>query len=327
MLKNTLLFTILFTVSLFSVAQNTSIISATQEPVSYATISFGNGNGIFADDAGKFFFTKKLYSDIDSLFISAIGFKKMAIATKNLPSTIVLDSKVASLQEIILRNKPEGKFKVETIKSTTHDDYYQCWLPTIESEIAVFFPNNNKQTKRLKTIEIPIKTEAKAWKKRNRAKTTKKTFSTLFKVNFYENNNGLPGEALTYDQIIFIATEQNEKVYKLDVLKHNLVIPNNGVFVSVQVLGYANAKGKLLPNKKYQEIKTKRGIVKVSTTFRPLLPFTNTIPQNKTFIKRVFLNGGKWVLFNKKNIKNSKLLLEGLNNYGIGLKYEVYKND
>ena len=34
--------------------------SLTHYPVSYAAVSFGNGNGIFADDDGKFFFTKNV---------------------------------------------------------------------------------------------------------------------------------------------------------------------------------------------------------------------------------------------------------------------------
>jgi hypothetical protein len=89
-------------------------------------------------------------------------------------------------------------------------------------------------------------------------------------------------------------------------------------------MGFANAKGKLLPNKKYQEVKTKRGIVKVSTTFRPLLPFTDQINSKRTFVKRIFLNGGKWILFDKQNISNSKLLAAGLNNYGMGLKSKNY---
>lgn len=316
----------IFFVSLLSYGQNTSIISELQDPVSYATISFGNGNGVFADDLGKFYFSKKLYNDIDSLYISAIGYKNLTLPTKNLATTIVLESKVDKLQEIIIRSKPKGKFKIEEIAANTHEDYYKCWLPTIESEIAVFFPNNTKATKRLKTIEIPIKVEAKDWDKRKRANSEKKAFSTLFKVNFYENKNGFPGDAITYNKIVFIATQKNKKIYALDVLKHNIVIPDNGIFIAVQVLGYTDAKGKLLPNKKYREVKTKRGIVKVSTTFRPLLPFTNKITEKRTFVKRVFLNGGKWILYDKKNIKNAKLLLDGLNNYGIGLKMEVYKD-
>lgn len=327
-MKQKLLFFLFYSCFMLIIrAQNTSIISETQEPISYAAISFGNGNGLFADDAGKFYFTKKLYSDIDSLYISALGYKNLVLATKNLPSTIVLESKVDKLQEILIRSLPKGKFKIEDIKPVTHEDYFKCWLPTVESEIAVFFPNKTPQTKRLKTIDIPIKVEAKTWHKRKQAKTKKRPFSTLFKINFYENNNGLPGDVITYDKIVFIATEKNEKIYELDVLEHNIIIPKEGIFISLQILGYTDAKGKLLPNKKYQEVKTKRGTVKVSTTFRPLLPFTDKILEKRTYVKRIFLNGGKWVLYDKENIDKSNLLKAGLNNYGLGIKMEVYKTN
>lgn len=327
MLKKHLLFVFILFVSLFSLAQNTTIISEKQEPVSYATISFGNGNGLFADDEGKFYFTKKLYKDIDTLYLSAVGYNDLKLPSLDLPSTIVMQSKVDKLQEVIIKNKPKGSFKTEKLKPTTHEDYYKCWLPTIESEIAVFFPNETQQTKRLTKLKIPIKVETKAWRKRKRANAEKRPFSTLFKVNFYENNNGLPGDVLTYDKVVFIANEKNEKIYELDIKAFDIYVPKSGLFVSLQVLGYTNDKGKLLPNKKYQEIKTKRGIVKISTTFRPLLPFTDKISEKRTYVKRIFLNGGEWILYDKKNIAKSNLLLDGLNNYGLGLDMEVYKKE
>ncbi|WP_290697724.1 hypothetical protein [Lacinutrix sp.] len=313
--------------SFITKAQNTTIVSETEEePVSYATISFGNGNGLFADDAGQFFFTKKLYKDIDSLFISAIGFKDLKLATLNLPKTIVMNSSINTLDEVFL-SKPKGKFKIEKIKPTVHEDYYKCWLPTIESEIAVYFPNSSTKTQRLSSLQIPIKVEAKDWDKRKRKTSKKRPFSTLFKVNFYKNNNGLPGDVLTYENVVFIANEKNEKILEFDVTEYDIYMPKNGLFISLQVLGYTDANGKLLPNKKYQEIKTKRGIVKVSTTFRPLLPFTDQIPEKRTFVRRIFLNNGQWTLFDKQNVAKSNLLKVGLNNYGLGLNLEVYKEE
>lgn len=307
-------------------AQNTTIVSETEEPVSYATISFGNGNGLFADDLGKFHFTQKLYKDIDSLYISAIGFNDLKLATHNLSPTITMKSSINTLDEVFL-TKPKGKFKIDKIKPTVHEDYYKCWLPTIESEIAVYFPNNSTTTKRLSSLQIPIKVEAKDWDKRKRKSSKKRPFSTLFKVNFYKNNNGLPGDVLTYENIVFIANEKNDKILEFDISENDIYMPKDGLFISLQVLGYTDAKGKLLPNKKYQEIKTKRGIVKVSTTFRPLLPFTDEISEKRTFVRRIFLNGGQWTLFDKQNVDKSNLLKAGLNNYGLGLNLEVYKED
>jgi hypothetical protein len=315
----------IFTFSI-SYSQTKIIDKETSFPISYATISFGNGNGIFADDEGKFTFTKKLYNDIDTIYISSLGYKELKIATENLQETISLESLSEELQEVIVQVKPTGKFKLKTLKPTLHEDYFKCWLPTIESEIAVFFPNENQKPKQITTLYLPIKTEASNWSDRKKSNAKKRSFSTLFKVHFYENNNGLPGDVLSYEKVVFRVTEQSENVFELDITENDIFIPKNGIFVSIQILGYTDKKGKLLPNKKYQEVKTRRGIVKVSTTFRPLLPFTNKISEKRTFIKRIFLDNNKWIRYEKQNIPRSKLLAEGLNNYGMGLKIKEYQN-
>ncbi|WCO00767.1 peptidase associated/transthyretin-like domain-containing protein [Psychroserpens ponticola] len=308
-------------------AQTKVISSETNYPVSYATISFGSGQGIFADDEGYFFFTKKLYPDVDSLYISALGFKEKVIATVNLPKTIFLDIETNALDEVIITTTVNRKFKTQTQKPYLDDDYYKCWLPTIESEIAVFFPNDDDKLKKITSILFPITLESRDWKKRKRSNADKRAFSTLFKVTFYNNDNGFPGEPLTYSNIVFRATEKNGDEFKLNVTEHDLIIPENGFFVSLQVLGYTDAKGKLLPNKKYKEIKGKNGTVKIPTNFRPLLPFTDEIEDYRTYIKRVFINGNSWVQFKKGNGIESGLLRTNLNNYGIGMTYNVYKDE
>jgi hypothetical protein len=309
-----------------SFSQVTVIDSITNYPVSYATISFGNGNGIFADDEGQFIFTKKLYPDIDSLFISALGFKNLDIATLNLPEILVMQPQPDELDEVVLNIKNERKFKVETLKPYLDDDYYNCWLPTIESEIAVYFPKTSTTDQKLTEVIFPIALESKDWEKRNRKNSDKKPFSTLFKVKFYSNNNGLPGKVMTYETIVFRMTEKDGDAFNLDVEDYNIYIPKNGFFVSLQVLGYTDKSGKLLPNKKYKEIISKNGVVKIPTNFRPLLPFTDEITTKNTYIKRVFINGNNWIKFAKDNGFKSSLLQKNLNNYGIGLTYKTYKD-
>ncbi|WP_040282784.1 peptidase associated/transthyretin-like domain-containing protein [Psychroserpens damuponensis] len=308
-------------------AQTKIIDSETKYPVSYATISFGDGQGVFADDDGLFIFTKKLYKDVDSLFISSLGYKDLALATANLPKTIEMKVDVNRLDEVIVTAKIDRKFKKETIKPYLDDDYYKCWLPTIESEIAVFFPNGNDKLKKITSVLFPFALESKDWKKRKRANADKRKFSTLFKVKFYKNDNGLPGDVMTYTNIVFRATEDDGDEFELDVTKHDLFIPEDGFFVSLQVLGYTDQNGKLLPNKKYKEIKGKVGMVKIPTNFRPLLPFTNEINAHNTYIKRVFINGNNWVQFKKGNGIESSLLKTNLNNYGVGINFNEYKDE
>jgi len=309
-------------------AQITLKDSITNYPVSYATISFGNGNGLFADDEGLFFFTKKLYPDIDSLFISALGFKDLNVATKSLPNQLLMQPEASMLDEVLISVNNNRKFKEEKLKPSLDDDYYNCWLPTIESEIAVYFPKITTKDQKLSTVLFPLALESKDWEKRKRSNSEKKKFSTLFKVKFYQNINGVPGKVLTYETIVFRATEKDGDAHQLNVDDYNIYIPEKGFFVSLQVLGYTNKAGKLLPNKKYKEIKSKSGsIVKIPTNFRPLLPFTNELETKNTYIKRIFINGNNWVKFDKGNGLQSSLLKRDLFNYGIGLTYKTYKDE
>jgi hypothetical protein len=319
---------ILLCLGQISFAQITVKDSITKYPVSYATISFGNGNGIFADDEGKFYFTEKLYPDIDSLFISALGFKDLNISVLNLPTELFMQPQASQLDEVLVGTKLNRKFKKETLKPYLDDDYYNCWLPTIESEIAVYFPKTTTKDQKLSSVQFPIALESKDWKKRKRSNSEKKKFSTLFKVNFYANNEGVPGKVLTYETIVFRATEKDGDAYNLNVEDFDIYIPKDGFFVSIQVLGYTDKAGKLLPNKKYKEIKAKDGdIIKIPTNFRPLLPFTNEITTKNTFIKRVFISGNNWVKFDKGNGLKSSLLKREFFNYGIGLTFKTYKDE
>ncbi|MCX7549286.1 hypothetical protein [Xanthomarina sp. F2636L] len=324
--KQVILIVFLF-YSVLGFSQTKIIDSQTKYPVSYATISFGDGQGVFADDEGQFHFTSKIYPDIDSLFISALGFKDLNISTKNLQSTLELTPHVDQLDEVTVRAKLDRKYKEESIEPYLDDDYYKCWLPTIESEIAVYFKNPDAKLKQLSEIHFPIALESVDWKKRHKSNAEKKPFSTLFKVNIYYNDNGLPGKPLSYQNIVFRATEKDGDAFTLDISAYDIYIPESGLFVSLQVLGYTDKAGKLLPNKKYKEIKSRGQTVRIPTNFRPLLPFTDEISGNNTFIKRVFVQGNQWIQFKKGNIKDSSLLKAGLNNYGMGITFKVYKDE
>ncbi|WP_338731106.1 hypothetical protein [Mangrovimonas cancribranchiae] len=299
----------------------------TKESVPYATVSFGNGQGIFADEDGMFLFTKKLYSDVDSLFISSLGYKNIELHSSKLPDTIYMPQKVDKLDEVFIYAVKNRDYDVETLKPYLDDDYYKCWLPTIESEIAVFFPNKDKLDKQLSQVHFPIALESQDWSKRKRKNADKKPFSTLFKVNFYSNNDGFPGDPLLFENVVFRVTEKDGDQYNLDVSSHNIFIPKTGIFISLQVLGYTDKNGKLLPNKKYKEIKGRQGLVKIPTNFRPLLPFTDEISYNKTYTKRVFLHNNKWIQFNKATAPNSSLIRQNANNYGMGISFKQFKDE
>ena len=162
--------------------------------------------------------------------------------------------------------------------------------------------------------------------RRNTEKKNNTRFSTLFRIQFYANDNGSPGAPIKYEDIVFGVNQLNDEIYELDLTRFNVFIPKTGIFASLQVLGYADPEGKLLQNKKYNEVKTRRGIEKISTTFRPLLPFTAALPSQQTFVRRVFFNNKKWQVFDKSYNENSKLIQTGQNNYGMGCLLHVYQD-
>lgn len=304
----------------FCISQVVILDSLNKERIPFATISFGNGLGNFANEDGEFIFSKERYSDVDTLFISAMGYAEKTILTRSLPNKILLKPEVSQLNEVIVFAPKNGKFKVRKYKPTTHTDLFTSWLPTVESEVAVLFNRYEEKPTQISKLLIPINAESK-YKTKGKGK-----FATIFRIQFYESYKGFPRDALGYDHIVFAMNEKEDKIFELDVSSKSIYIPESGIFVSIQVLGYANSKGRLAQTKQYREIKTARGIQKISTSFRPLLPFTNKLIDQNTFVRRIFLNNKKWQIFDKSYNQKSKLIQTGHRNYGMGAEFKVFEN-
>lgn len=304
-------------------SQTYTVVDSTQKtPVSYATISFGNGNGTFADADGRFNFSKKWYPDIDVLYISSVGYNEVAISTETMPKTIFLTGSIDELNEVHITAEKKRKYKIKKLPSEIHNDYFKCWLPTVESEIAVFFPKDPEKSSKIASVYLPIKTDDS-----NKNSSRPPSFSTLFKMQFYTNNNGYPQKRLPYDDIIFLVSDQDKPNFELDISEHKVFIPKEGIFVSIQVLGYADINGKLQQTKKYSQIETRKGTVKVSTTFRPLLPFTDKISNYRTFTRRIFYKNREWQRFDKEYSTTNNLIKNNNTNYGMGLRLHLFEEE
>ncbi|CAM3307299.1 carboxypeptidase-like regulatory domain-containing protein [Zobellia roscoffensis] len=317
---------IFFFITYCTTAQEFKIVDGKdRSPISFATISFGDGLGTFADEEGSFTFSSKKYPDIDTLFISGLGYKEKALLIPledNPTATIVkLDPEVSQLGEVIVSAPKEGKFKFRKQKAQTHNDIFACWLPTVESEIAVLFTRYENKASQISKLYLPVNAESE-YKFKGKGK-----FATIFRAQFYENNKGTPGSAIPYESVIFAMDEKADKVFELDLLSKSIFIPESGIFISIQVLGYAGLDGKLIETKKYREIKTSRGIQKISTSFRPLLPFIKGEANQRTFVRRIFFNDKKWQVFDQNYNPNSKLLQTGHRNYGMGAEFKVFESN
>jgi hypothetical protein len=317
--------TLLLFLPAISSAQNIKILDAlTKEPVSFATISFGNGNGTFADSAGVFKYSEKIYADVDSLFISSMGYSELGVLAAGVPATIYLIPATDQLETVIVNATLEGKFKERTLKPTYHDSYFNCWLPSVDSEIAVRFNRVDEQPTQIATLQIPVVVEKSQVSKKGKLRA----FSTLFRVLFYDvATGGEPVKKSLYPNHTFIVNQETDEIYELNIEHLNITIPKGGLFAAIQVLGYTNDKGALIDAKKYREIKTRSGFTKVSTTYRPLLPFTETITERNTYVRRIFFNNRTWQIFNLSYNPNSALVRSGHDNYGLGATFKVFYRD
>jgi len=318
------LFVVFFLIVCNTQAQEIKIVDAdNRSAIPFATISFGDGLGTFADEEGLFLFSQKKYADIDTLFISAMGYAEKAFPvtfeSDSAAKIVSLDSEVSQLGEIIVSAPKEGKFRFRKQKAQTHNDIFNCWLPTVESEVAVLFQQYEGKATQISKLYLPVNAESE-YKSKGKGK-----FATIFRIQCYENNNGFPGAGIPYENVVFAMDEKADKSFELDLLSKSIFIPKSGIFISLQVLGYAGKDGKLVETKKYREIKTSRGIQKISTSFRPLLPFVKGETNQNTFVRRIFFNDKKWQVFDRNYNPNSKLLQSGHRNYGMGAEFKVYE--
>jgi hypothetical protein len=318
------IYLLLFSLIILSEAYGQDILvkdAYSEEPVAFATVSFGDGLGTFANAQGVFRFSEKIYPNIDTLYVSSIGYQELSVAINNLTKEISLIPGASQLATVVVNADLVGKYKTREINEIAHDDYFNCWLPTVESEIAIKIERYEGAPTLISHLKLPIVLEESQRSKKGDIRK----FSTLFRVMFYDvEEDGSPSFQSYYPTKTFIINQESDEIFELDITDLKISIPKNGVFAAIQVLGYTKPDGELINAKKYREIKTRTGYTKVSTTYRPLLPFTEKIEGKKTWVRRIFLNGKKWQLFDLDYNPMSKLVRSGHINYGMGAELRVY---
>ncbi|MGB3590335.1 MAG: carboxypeptidase-like regulatory domain-containing protein [Nonlabens sp.] len=307
------------------VSQDISILnSATRAPVPFATVAFGNGLGTFANEEGVFRFSRKLYRDVDTLTFSSLGYNDKIVAVSNLKDSVLLIQAENLLETIVVSAPLRGDFKIKELKPRTHNDYENCWLPTVQSEIAVKLNRVEGKPTQVTGLQLPILLENNAGRK----KGSIRKFSTMFRLQFYAVTAAdLPEKTSSYPAKTFIINQNSKEIFELDIEELNIAIPKSGLFAAIQVLGYTTPEGKLINAKKYREIKTRTGYTKISNTYRPLLPFTDELPAVQTYVRRIFLNDQAWQVFDSSYNKRSKLITTGHKNYGMGARLRVFERE
>ena len=302
--------------------QNNTFITVNDQltalPIAYVTISFGDNNGIYTNKNGQFNLS---LIESDRLQLSAVGYKTKTVFVNAIKEQhIVLMPEETMLEEVVLSNK-KRKFKTEKTKPINNKDFLNSYRNPIGSEIACLIENNYRdQEVQIQSVTIPTYNKTMDFSGKKKQVLKRHPFSTLYKISFYSNANGLPGEKIKTESITIVCNEKTDKL-KIDLEQYQIYLPKNGFYLSLLNLGPANHKGQLIPTSPYYEKETKEGLYKFPKYIKPYFPVNYDESKNNTYIRSNFDNDKAWTLFYLNKQKKDRI-----NNITLGTEVKIYED-
>ena len=227
--KISLLFSILFATSLLqvyaqSVIKGKILFAKDARPIAFASIKLLNYNaGSVSDASGNFSLVVHSVKQTDTLMISSVGYENLKIPAQKamLLSEFKLQEAQKTLEGVVVRS-----FRKEEIAGAKSEvvGYFRSWnTDNTGGEIGRTFLPGHK--------EYQI------------AKVRFKVYNTydtcIIRLHVREvTNTGQPGRELLRDSITQIINKSPaaEKPYEFDLNKYNLVLSQQNIFVSFEVL-------------------------------------------------------------------------------------------
>lgn len=201
--------------------------SVTQRPISYVTIQTGKNKGFYSDENGKFALNENIE---DSIRFSCIGYKNLSMAKMSISDVIYLSPKTQKLPEIIIRSEAP-KQKIIGRKKGNH-----AWHINPKTQLATLIkPNQRYANSYIQKILIPI-SKYTLINKDSKPKKIKPDFNSVFKLQLFANENGLPGKALL-PPIEVYCDEKSKNTLSVDISKYYIKLPKEGIFICVELIG------------------------------------------------------------------------------------------
>lgn len=317
-----IIFTLVFLSYFINVAnsQIKVIDSITKKHVPYVAIRFDENNGIFTNNEGEFNLTDVTK---DSIFLSSPGYRRKVIDLKTLDSNLIYLSPVDYvLEEVAISNKNK-KSKTKRVKPIKHNDFLKSHRLIVGEELAIYIPNNyNSDDIEFKSLLIPIITKTISFDKSMAGKTQrvkKLPFSAMYKISFYENLKGSPGDQINYEDITIVINEKST-IVNFSIEKYNISLPHEGVFIGILNLGKTDRNGKLISTSPFEMREDKNGTVKFVKPTKPNFPVHYKEKINNTFSRYTFEEDKEWKTF----YKHGKIKKGEYHNISLGYEIKIY---
>lgn len=230
---------ILFLISIsFAKAQSKCFIifdEVNNSTIPYATIYQREiRSGFFADENGKFCLDRF----DDSIEITALGYEKRVIDknTLNKSDTIFLNIKTVDLKELAVTAKRK-KYKIKTL-GFYHKDPLKIlssgFTPNSSFKVATFIENEIESEALIKKVFCDLI-----------PKDNKLVKTFRIRLRIFSNLNNLPNEDILLENTIQ-NIEVNKKKIEFDISNIALILPKNGIWVSLECIGYTNNQDKFI---------------------------------------------------------------------------------
>lgn len=295
--------------------------STTIKGIPYVAIKFDSNNGLYTNNKGVFSIKD---ITVDSIWLSSLGYKTRLIKLNELTNNVIyLSPKSYELKEVLISNKKIKSKKVK-VKPQKHDKIQLSHWMMIGEEVAILLENNfNSNDVDILNVSFPIINKTISFDKDMAGKTqrlSKLPFSTLFRITFYENFDGLPGEQINFQTITILIDEKSD-IITLDLEKFDIRLPIEGLFVGILNLGSADEKGNLISSSPFVYKENSKGEnVKFIRPTKPFLPVHFYEQKHKTFTRYSFDDNQNWrYLQAKTKMKNEKY-----HNFSLGCEVVVY---
>lgn len=267
-------FLIIFLINFTVYSQNKYSVldNETEEVVSFASVNFLNGFGMFSNENGEFEIEDE---SLDYIEISHLNYQTKKVHLPSQTNKIIyLEKNNIVLEEVSISNQKTKKRKKKKFKSKANNQNIHSSATLATSGRSVFLKINlNKNDEIYYVDKISINTVTE--KNQLSLFEVDKTISVLIKYNIHENIDGIPSMPIQQDEYVCIKGKDLFKNIEIK-FKDEIKIEEEGIFISITYLGQTDKECNLLNNTPYTIVKKNNEYIKFFNSIPVFLPLVET---------------------------------------------------
>lgn len=213
----------------------------TKQAIAYVNIeNFKAQIGAQTNQDGVFELNLSKGKQTDTLKISCVGYADKYITHLQSNEQLVYEllPLVFQLNEVKVSNKKPREIEVGILNKSGHKwKSVNQRLQNPGTQSAIYLKNDNYKSAYLKTLHFYMGDEM---------------FDAPFRVRIYENKNGIPGQDLLEKSLTYSATKK-KSWNTFDVTAYNILMPENGLWVSIEWIANEKYKKTVHTTMKYPD--------------------------------------------------------------------------